>query len=279
MSAPYTSFRIQLINPGESILDEYKTDGLVSTTPVGRLAPGSAALKLLLDYDFLPVRVGGRREVSSAKIVSSKLAENGAVRQSVPIQESETGDCYSSSPTNTIYLVDLTQPNEMGIIEVALTSQNSLFWLTTQQTYCCPLGLPNPISTDLSGIYCPALVGWLEMLNFVAMASAARGLNLQKLALEPEFNLDPVPDDHARVIWWNMARQVGAALLPDGQSAKLHWTNLVRPASSLAYALPGELLEVEGVKAPETHKRSTSFKLEIAKATVSTAADALVNSA
>jgi len=93
--------------------------------------------------------------------------------------------------------------------------------------------------------------------------------------LEPVENRRPVVDlaaiepeeltgNTAETVWWSLTQQIGMVIDCQGRTARIHWENLKRPGSELAYLAPHEVIRFEKIGPPRQNpERKTTFKWEI----------------
>ncbi len=119
---------------------------------------------------------------------------------------------------------------------------------------------------------------WPDMTEFLTdiMSSFMTG---KKLGPVPDYTPNGLPateheeltDDTAETVWWSLIQQIGMVIDRQGRVARIHWENLKRPGSELAYLAPGEIVKFEKIGPPRQNpERKTTFKWEIYGAKVIT---------
>lgn len=154
-------------------------------------------------------------------------------------------------------------------IEVGLISQKGKFFAVkqlTRQGRCYREGSGKVIF--------PAFRDWPEMIEFLTST-----MDVERLKPIPDYlpngpAIEPkeLTDNTAETVWWSLIQQIGMVIDRQGRVARIHWENLKRPGSELAYLAPGEVIEFERIDKPRQNpERKTTFKWEIYGAKVITA--------
>ncbi len=180
----------------------------------------------------------------------------------VSVKDSKNFIPTTKYPQNHMTLVELDaeKPGLVRIWELALVSQNGLFYVTTQCTY------EVQCYSNQGRFSCP-------FFEIVKPAPMFVGLFFKLFTLELMEKLPPLSEyvppadppkawpDYGRVLWWNCAMQYGAIQTTEGV-ARIHWSN-VKDADGLVRFNTGDMVTYEELGPPfQTYERETNLKLE-----------------
>ncbi|PIQ74029.1 MAG: hypothetical protein COV85_04330 [Candidatus Portnoybacteria bacterium CG11_big_fil_rev_8_21_14_0_20_44_10] len=147
-------------------------------------------------------------------------------------------------------------------IEVSLISQKGKFFVGKQLTR------QGRVYRDKNDqVIFPKFSDWPEMTEF--LTGLMIGEKLEPMpdnasndlpAIEPE----ELTGNTAETVWWSLTQQIGMVIDCQGRTARIHWENLKRPGSELAYLAPHEVIRFEKIGPPRQNpERKTTFKWEI----------------
>lgn len=182
---------------------------------------------------------------------------------SIHIWETGNGIAYTRYPENHVRFVEYMGDGKARLVEVALISQNGVFWLTAQKTYDIAVG-----RTADGEFLCPQFAEkWPAFVSLLADLLAEETLPVEVPALPPLSAKVDLQRGVGQVEWWNCAQQMGAIRTPKGSAhplARVHWTQVIGSNGDLCRLTPGQLVSFEGLQRPRTAPgdRPTGFKLE-----------------
>jgi len=194
----------------------------------------------------------------------------------VPVSWSDKHGCFTSkSQDNNLHLVGIDSLGRVQIWQAAIVSQYGEFFATLQK-----IGEHQAVWNG-AGVYFPT-VDWPQLNDWLAAQFVGWQQNEDGILPEEALMLNPPPpppsiscvevgevvSDHSVVLFWNLSRGFGAIAMPDGEVARVHWTQVPLREDGLAYLKRGEWVKynelVSAQQIQDTHgeDRKTSFQWE-----------------
>lgn len=200
--------------------------------------------------------VDGKKDITLKRVVKS--GNDGQIyRLTISVVKSTGGEFFTSYPNNHLRLLKLETNGQFQIWEIAIVSQHSRFFLTTQQTMEAAC-----YYQDSNQVVLPA-VKWPQLLAFLK-----EHLCPENLPLISEFQkATPIAAENlksgtGRTLWFNHAMQVGALVTTEGV-ARVHWSQINRGnGSTRNFLKTGELVLFQNLERPNKGDRKTTFQLE-----------------
>ncbi|MBI2039127.1 MAG: cold shock domain-containing protein [Candidatus Niyogibacteria bacterium] len=233
---------------------------------VGHLQEREALIRVeVISPDIIGVEVDGQKNVRAKKNWGD--ATLTIYRRRVPLIISNDGWLYARHPANKLQLLEVTEQGRLVLWETALISQQGEFFLTTQKAREMLCGWDGEV------LMCAALENsWPQMYDFVVDFLNGKDDLLDRLPDIQEYfdavnkESEPpctgiVPHNTGYVLWYHLAKGLGAILTADGE-ARVHWTQ-ISPRGRFAYLEKGEMVSFQGLRTPDTGgSRSTAFQYE-----------------
>lgn len=182
--------------------------------------------------------------------------------QKVPVTLTDSGVLTTKYSTNNLRVATFGQgqTGRFEIWEIAIVSQDGLFFLTKQRSY------ESQFFRGKDGqILCPDFEKWPQLVEKLEPI-----MRDKKLLPISQYSPSPIPAEdlpqkQGRVIWWNLALQMGAIVLDKkGIAARVHWKHLLPNIDGSLRALKaGQLVSFQKLL-PITNNgtRKTEFALE-----------------
>jgi len=197
--------------------------------------------------------VDGKKNITPMK---NHEAPGSLFRKKVPIERAANGVFTTKYPNNNFRILVLETGGNFEIWEVAVVSQDGMFFLTEQLTY------QSRLFQGDNGILCPELEKWPQFLEFITPLVENQSLLSKHQTPPPAAAAKNLPRGQGIVLWWNLAMQMGAIGLDEkGTVARVHWKGIKSKLGNLRKLEAGQLVKFEKLL-PVTSSRNTSFKLE-----------------
>jgi len=230
---------------------------------VGYLEAGqSALLEIAFPSDrevwpVWPVRVDGQKNIMHAHD-DSEVESVILCRTAIRLKESQSGVAHTQYPDNHVRLLRRVGPSAVELWEIALVSQNGVFWVTTQKTYSIAVGI------DESGEFvCPQFAErWPQLVSF--LSELFEDEELPVIADDPIVETPAtLTENQGIVLWWNAAQQMGAIATAKG-NARVHWSQIVAQNGSRRFLTPSQQVVFDHLRKPKVAPdgRPTEFNKE-----------------
>jgi cold shock CspA family protein len=230
---------------------------------VGHLEAGQSSLLEIAfpsDREIWPIRVDGQKNVVMARDESE--AENVVLcRTAINIKKSsQSGVAHTQYPDNHVRLLRRIGPGVIELWEIALVSQDGVFWVTAQKTYSIAVGLD-----ENEEFYCPQFEErWPQLVSFLAELLEGEELPvLATVAADITTDTSGLGANEGFVLWWNAAQQMGAINTAKG-AARVHWSQIVAQNGARRFLVSGQRVVFDHLRRPKTEAggRPTGFKKE-----------------
>ena len=203
--------------------------------------------------------VDGKKNISVMKDYS--YDPNLALYQlKIPIRKLDRGITTTFYPFNNFRMVKFLERGKFEIWEVAIVSQDGLFFLTTEMTYeaKCYRG-------ESGEVVCPRFeweTKWPQLMKIIK--PIFEGMELlpisEYVAPSPQ-KVFGLSKNQGKVVWWSLSQGMGAIVLDEkGTMARVHWKG-IKSLRRLRFLIPGEIVQFEKLNLP-LGKRKTGFLLE-----------------
>ena len=236
---------------------------------VGKLSSGfvNIDIKIAEGHNVFCVVVDGKKNVNLKHDTAcdAEVVEPGRhYRMKIQIKQGLTGIFHTEYPNNNMRLVEIFDDGRVKMWEASLVSQGGDFFLVIQEVYefrcydtggvlCCPY-----FETEFRS--------WPQLILVLGRLFHSLGIDLPQWHGElPEADLlfEGLGQVTAGVLWFNVAQGIGAVQTRDG-SARVHWSQITRNGSRLAYLVPGETVQFTAMRTRyQTKARKTSFSREV----------------
>lgn len=175
-----------------------------------------------------------------------------------------TGENYgiltTEYPQNNLRLLVLKQNGWLEVWEIAIVSQDGLFFLTEQLIYEAQCFLD-----EFGEVICPRLDKWPQLVKVLQLL-----VKKEELSPVSEYSPPAVPKfggpfQQGKVLWWNYAQGLGAIVIDKkGTQARVYWRNLALSETGRLRALfPNQIVSYERLVLPhQTKGRTTGFLFE-----------------
>lgn len=242
---------------------------------LGYLAPPRATLKVSVsaDQQIWGVSVDGSknvvlkkdlaleaREPVAGKIYSAKIQ----IKRANPYLDSGAarGICHTEYPDNNLRLLELD--GARGTVhEVALVSQDGVFFLTRQKTWRFDLFRED--GRVVCPYFCEEAHPWPQMGRLIHSIFPADQIDRLAPAdqyVPAEQSKEHLQEYQGKVLWYNLAQGIGAVETTQG-SARVHWTQ-APPRPRFHYLVPGETIVFQRLRElKETKLRRTKYLFEV----------------
>ncbi len=232
-------------------------------------------------------------------------------RVRIPVTWSDISLCWKINyPSNAVWLAVPSSTGLVKIFCVSLISQDGNFFVSVEQTgeeqaYWDEIGksaiFPRCDQAELKKkILTPLFEQWdQEKDGYLLVRPPNDGSVTHELMFPPQddlaYGLAEKLDEYvsrnqsnpAGVLWYNISRGWGVALLPDGRLARIHWSNIHFPRDAFVYKIPnddplaefyylrpGDVIQYrEAVDPIQTNRRKSGFDLELLGALFISAVD------
>lgn len=178
----------------------------------------------------------------------------------IPAKDTNYGVLATEYPQNNMRLLILKE-GYFEIWELAIVSQDGLFFLTEQRTY------ESQCFLDENGeVVCPQLAKWPQLIQLLkSLVKEEKLLPSSKYVPLPTPKAEGLSFKQGRVVWWNYAQGLGAIVIDKkGTQARVHWSKIVLDQSGGLRALqPGQIVSYQKLVLPRQSKgRITGFLYE-----------------
>lgn len=165
-------------------------------------------------------------------------------------------------PENNLRVLIPESGGRLEIWEVAIVSQDGLFFLTTQMTYeaKCYRG-------ENGEIICPRFeweTKWPQLMEIVKPIFGGAELSSISEYISPSpMKADGFPKNHGKVLWWNCAQGLGAIVLDTkGTLARVYWRDIISEKRFKALE-PGQIVSYQKLDIPpQIQGKPTGFLLQ-----------------
>ncbi|MFA6227579.1 MAG: hypothetical protein WC668_00105 [Patescibacteria group bacterium] len=196
--------------------------------------------------------------------------------RTVPVTWSEKHKCFTTMPqTNNLHLIGIDSLGRIVIWQAAIVSQMGKFFATLQK-----IGEHQAIWNG-AGVYFPT-VDWPQLNDWLAAQFMGWEQGEDGLLPEETLILNPPPplpsmncveeggmaESYSVVLFWNLSRGFGAIAMPNGEVARVHWTQVPLREDGLAYLKCGEwvkyaeVIPAQQIQDIHGEGRETSFQWE-----------------
>ncbi len=243
---------------------------------LGYLVPPRVTLKVRIPpSEFLwGFTVDGKKNVQLKRDLASEMktpmegrlyTARIEVKRANPYLDSGVarGICHTEYPANNMRLLELSPDGRGSIYEIAVVSQNGIFFLTRQTTWRFGLFREN------GHVACPyfreEVRRWLQLEELIQRIFPAEWVDA--LAPAQDYQLDDPANESlreytGRVSWYNLAQGIGAVETAQG-AARIHWTQ-VPPRPRFRYLGAGEKVAFQRLREPkETKLRRSAYLFEV----------------
>ena len=229
---------------------------------VGWLVAGKSALLTIRmrSAQIWPIAVDGKKDI----VLRRDKSDDPDVQiypTSIAIKESQvSGVAHTEYPDNHVRVLRHTDGGNVEMWEIALVSQDGLFWITVQKTYDIACG------RDASGqFFCPTFAEkWPQLVELLAKLLTDIDL---PVGVAPQPGIRPLisglKSNEGIVLWYNLAQQMGAIATNQGQ-ARVHWSQIIAIEGELRRLTAGAKVRFRDLLRPKQLKfgRKTSFRWE-----------------
>jgi len=178
----------------------------------------------------------------------------------IPAKDENYGVLVTEYPQNNLRLLILKEEGRFEVWEIAIVSQDGLFFLTEQMDYEAQCFLD-----DTGEVVCPRLAKWPQLIQLLAsLVKKEELLSISQYIPLPTPKADDLPFQQGRVVWWNYAQGLGAIVIDKkGTQAKVHWRDLIDQSGQLRALQPGQIVSYQRLVLPRQSKgRITGFLFE-----------------
>lgn len=203
--------------------------------------------------------VDGKKNITLMKL-RSEDEHFSVFSKKISITKTNSNILITRYPENNLRILFPEEKGRFEIWEVAIVSQDGLFFLTSQMTYEaeCFRGKDGKV-------ICPRFeweTEWPQLMEIVK--PIFEGVELQPISeyLPPSPpKAEGFPKNHGKVVWWNLAQGWGEIVLDErGTTAKVHWKGIQpNPKGRLRYLLPGQIISFRKL---DQARGRTGFLLE-----------------
>jgi len=167
-------------------------------------------------------------------------------------------------PENNLRVLIPESEGEFEFWEIAIVSQDGLFFLTTEMTYeaKCYRG-------ENGEVICPRFeweTKWPQLMEVVKPIFWEMKLSPVSEYVAPSpLKAEGLPKNHGRVVWWNCAQGLGTIVIDEkGTQTRVHWRRILSDLKGGLRALaPGQIVSYQRLDIPSrAQSRSTGFLLE-----------------
>ena len=148
--------------------------------------------------------------------------------------------------------------------EIAIVSQDGLFFLTTQMTYEAKC-----FREEDGKVICPKFeweTKWPQLMKIVKpIFEGAELPPISEYVAPSPPKAEGLPKNHGKVAWWNLAQGLGVIVLNEkGTLARVYWKGIQPdPQGRLRALLPNQIVSYRKLDIPfQAQGRSTGFLLE-----------------
>lgn len=257
-------------------------DGYVGQLGEGKFAiqavveKGTFVLGVFVDTGDKEKKVILKRDVPSQERPFTQTNGGHLFEQKVVVHQSRAGVACTWPNDNHFNLVEVEKGGKIRYWEIALVSRDGEFFLTTQRLYEAQCYW-NDESGESYGFNCPFFQkkrfpsedrDWEKMVEFLEeIIGGASTLPLVRgYKPTPKLSAEGLRPNTGRVSWWSHSSGTGAIkTLKDGVEVevKVHWKQVHREGSRLAYLVPGEIMNFNSlIEANREGCKETSFEYE-----------------
>jgi len=206
--------------------------------------------------------VDGNKNITLMKL-RSEDERFSVFSKKISITKTDFNILTTRYPENNLRILFPEEKGRFEIWEVAIVSQDGLFFLTEQKTYEAQC-----FREDNGKMICPRFetkTQWPQLMTVVKPI-----LEKEELPPTPK-NTPPSPTkamgfskNHGKVVWWNLAQGWGEIVLDaKGTTAKVHWKGILpNPKRRLKSLLPGQIISYRKL---DQARGRTGFLLEAKK--------------
>lgn len=204
------------------------------------------------------ISVDGKKNITLKKNHASSENEDAIYRFETQVKIASHGGFYHVEyPENNMRLVRINPDGNVEIWQIALISQNNLFFVITEKSYdkCCFRNSEVVVCPQFK--HRPKLEKFLKELLKSHLESLPDVKNYQKITISAN-GLKP---GNGLIRWYNAAQGFGAIITPEGV-ARMHWEEIVKQGR-LTLPEIGRLVKYSALREPkQTSSRNTSFEKE-----------------
>lgn len=166
-------------------------------------------------------------------------------------------------PENNLRILFPEEKGRFEIWEVAIVSQDGLFFLTTQMAYEAKY-----FKEEDGKVICPRFeweTKWPQLIKIIKSIFEREELPPISEYVTPSLSkAEGLQKNQGVVVWWNLAQGIGAIVLDEkGTTAKVHWKGIQpNPKGRLRYLLPGQIISYRKL---DQARGRTGFLLESKK--------------
>lgn len=202
-------------------------------------------------------------------VLMKDLSENASFSlfsKKITVTKSDLNVCITRYPENNFRVLIPENGGRFEIWEIAIVSQDGLFFLTSQMTYeaKCYRG-------ENGEIICPRFeweTKWPQLMEIVK--PIFEGMDLLPISdyLPPSPpKAEGLPKNHGKVVWWNYAQGLGMIVLDQKRTlARVHWKGIHphKTKRRLKALYPGEIVSYQKLDIPSrVVGKPTLFQLEV----------------
>lgn len=207
--------------------------------------------------------VDGQNHIALMHDRSSDPAFNLYLKK-IPV-DSVAGILTTKPSTNNIRLAVPGRQGKFEIWEIAIVSQDGLFFLTKQMPYRAQF------FKDGEKVSCPFFENppheWPQLVEVLKpLVQDKKLLPISMFSPPPAPITTDLQEKQAVVEWWSLRLQRGAVVLQGGTRARVHWKSLpINMNGGLRKLTAGQLVSFQ--KLPPVTNKESGFNLEIREVT------------
>lgn len=207
-----------------------------------------------------------KKEASERSL--TPLGDVRTYEQKCEIRRSQNGTACTWPNDNHLNLAEAGSDGKVRYWEIALVSRNGNFFLTTQCLYEAQC-----YHDQNNMVVCPFFQReqfpgeereWPQMVDMLKAFMTDSGLpSISEYHPTPKPSAKGLKPKTGKVLWWNHMSGTGCVLTRDDEEVKVHWTQVTRKDSRLAYLVPGEVVAYHKlVPANRDGAKKTGFQYE-----------------
>lgn len=214
-------------------------------------------VQVLSEPKTYAITVDGGKNITLKKNHGLANSPIAIFRFETQVKEALDKNLHVEYPENNMRLIRVNPNGSVDIPQIAVVSQNSMFFIATETTYenCC--------FQNAHEVVCPQFEHRPKLTKFLKKLLQKHIKSLPPIAeYQPKIvSTDGLPKDTTVVLWYNIAQRFGALYDPHG-AIRVHQQEIIHKGDDLAFLQSGQLVKIKGVRIPTETGRKTTFKRE-----------------
>ena len=184
----------------------------------------------------------------------------------IPVTMVDGGTFTTKYDSNNVRFAVIEQTGKCKVWEIAIVSQDSVFFLTEQMVY-----ERHWFREENGEAVCPDFENWPQIVEFLRPIMEQEELpSISEYQPPPETKTNGLLKSQGKVVWWNLALQLGLISLDGkGTVARVHWKSLPPDMhGGLRKLEPGQVVSFQELREIPSTARTITVSLEAKKITL-----------